>query len=151
MNVSLHSRIIHLKAILLILVFLLVGISSLSAQTLDIRKFNAYEDGKKELATAYLLTSIFPGAGLYYVDDEESAFLFFLAEMGTAYWYSSALNSPNAQGITVPLLIFIGEKIFEYKETNSAVSDYNSRLRVRLNISYLQTLKSPQVTLQVRF
>lgn len=101
------------------------------------RLFNEYEEQKKEKATAYLLSSIVPGGGMYHVGKDEWGVAFTVSSSLLAY---GVLTSKKGDEASKYLILLLALRVAEYVTVSKWVDDYNRELRRNLGL----TLRSSQ-------
>ena len=106
-----------------------------------VRRFDQYELEKKDVATAYLATTILPGAGAFYAREDLQGVGFLAWSAAMVIW---AGNTDQRAG---PIVGVVVGKVLEYAMDSWNVDRYNERLRRSLDLAYNGNTLSLKFTL----
>lgn len=119
--------------VVLILLAMTVPASALS-QDGDPSKKGMIEEAMKGRGTAFILTTLLPGAGQFYAGEEEFGVVTFLLTAASAIWMVRANASEDGTAGTGPRMLFLMMRFGDYVAAIRGVDQYNENLGKRLGM-----------------
>ncbi len=112
----------------------LLSVGMLSAQTtMSVDSFKKYEEGKKDKAVAFAISTVIPGGGMMYADNDIGGIAVFGATVGAGFWLRSAVK--NDEEVVFPLLAMAVLRVIDIVLAFDGVDEYNRALRNHVTVA----------------